>query len=379
MTVSPATLLTSSSSFFIPIPADFIERLDNSIRMDLQKFSDSLFLWVWLSALIVLVGVAIEGPELLNEMWPNTFRVFSTRWVKKVGLIGWLLVVLGVAGEGIFEVVEYRAEGLLQTFNDILLADARRSAGSAKDSAEAASSAASRANHESDEASSSASNAMILAGGARKEAESFEGDIVSAKKQAAEAEKHLADALQRAVDLQEELNRLKTPRSLTNVSELVAKLSTFRGTGYSFIGVANDMESIALLKAIDSTLHDAGWIRIKLTNPTEFGVVMLDVFNNKDFGVPTTAGSGIWVMLKSPESLSILESEPDSRHPANLRAAEALHAALDASIFPTNPAENITLLKGDPSSVFILVGAKPLLEQPQTLPISKPSNTSSKQ
>jgi hypothetical protein len=51
------------------------------------------------------------------------------------------------------------------------------------------------ANGSANAATGAASNAMSLASGARKEADSFENDIVSAKEQAAKAESDLAGAL----------------------------------------------------------------------------------------------------------------------------------------------------------------------------------------
>jgi hypothetical protein len=104
---------------------------------------------------VVAVGVALEGPELLHEMWPRLFTCFTRgsvqrirkfkRIIKKVGLWGWLLVVVGIVGEGIFEALQNRAEGQLQTFNDILLADAQRNAGNARASAIDAANAAQKA------------------------------------------------------------------------------------------------------------------------------------------------------------------------------------------------------------------------------------------
>lgn len=114
---------------------DLIGDLDNRIRLDLQHIGNSFFFWVWLSAIVVAVGCAMEGPELFHELWPKTFPFFSGRWVKKIALIGWLLVVLGVAAEGVFEALDHQAEGILQTFNEILLADAQIQAGNAKASA----------------------------------------------------------------------------------------------------------------------------------------------------------------------------------------------------------------------------------------------------
>jgi hypothetical protein len=212
--------------------------------------------------------VAAFSSELLHEMWPRVFTCFTggsiprlrkfKRIVKKIGFWGWLLIVLGVAGEGIFETLQNRAEGELQTFNQILLTDAQRRAGSAKDSAEVASSAASNAIDESAKATASASNALNIASGARREADSFENDIRSAKTQAAEAESHLAEALKQAANATEELNRLKSPRVLTNAPQLSSELKQFAGTEYTFSSLFGDGESVDLLKQIDTALQTCG-------------------------------------------------------------------------------------------------------------------------
>jgi hypothetical protein len=299
MIVSPTTLVSSSSSFFIPVSAGLIERLDNSIRLDLQKFSDSLFLWVWVSAIVVLVGVALEGPELLHEMWPNTFSIFSSRWVKKIGLIGWLLVVLGVAGEGIFEIVEYRAEGLLQTFNDILLADAQRSAGSARASAIDAANAASRADSESEKATASSANAMALAQGAKKEARSaladavqLKSDLASVNSQLESAQKQLEAEKQTSAKAREEtahmesvlaqsVNLIANPRRVFLLEQgergarraaLLAELKKYSGTSALIQSVADpsDREARELADIIGIVLgkDNCGWT-VKVVPPDE--------------------------------------------------------------------------------------------------------------
>lgn len=53
-------------------------------------------------------------------------------WVKMLGLIGWILVVGGVAGECVFEGYLSVTDGQIQTFDEILLADAQRNAFSAE-------------------------------------------------------------------------------------------------------------------------------------------------------------------------------------------------------------------------------------------------------
>jgi hypothetical protein len=91
----------------------------------------------------------------------------------------------------------------------------------------------------SDKARGTASTALDLATGARKEADSFERDIVSAKEQAASAESHLAEALQRATEAAAALERIKSPRTLTNVPELISAIEGFKDTEYTFSQMKN--------------------------------------------------------------------------------------------------------------------------------------------
>lgn len=209
----------------------------------------------------------------MNELWPSSFRWFTRksnerlhrfeRVIKKIAFVGWLLIGLGVSGEGVFEGFQNRAEGQLQTFNAILLRDARLTAGTAKESAQGAADASSLARDEANRATASSSNALQLAQGARHEADSFATDIKSAKEQAAAAERDLADALRQAADAREQLNLLKAARLLTNASVFANTLRQFAGTQYTFSLVATDPDSVSLLRQIDSALQLAGWKRVK--------------------------------------------------------------------------------------------------------------------
>jgi hypothetical protein len=157
-----------TASFFIGVEPGLRDSLDNSIRDELQRGAQSYFLWVLISAFIVVIGVTLEGPEILHEMWPSLFTFFTEgsisrirkfkKAIKIVGLVGWLLVVFGVMGEEIFEALQNRAEGQLQTFNDSLLREARLTAGTAKQAAIDAESAASRARDETDALSKEAND-----------------------------------------------------------------------------------------------------------------------------------------------------------------------------------------------------------------------------
>jgi hypothetical protein len=138
-----------------------VKGLDDAIQLDLQSLSNRYFSWLVVSCVIVVVGVALEGPEVLDEMWPEVFRIFSGRWMKKVGLLGWLLVVLGVTGEVFFEALHHRVEGQMQMFDQTLLWDAQVHAGDAENSAKGAAAAASRAKTEADDATASAIHANV--------------------------------------------------------------------------------------------------------------------------------------------------------------------------------------------------------------------------
>jgi hypothetical protein len=92
---------------------------------------------------------------------------------KKIARIGWLLLVIGVLGEGVFEMAVSQIDGLLQSFNGAELTEAVRKAGSAAE-------AASRAND-------SASKSQTLAESVEKKAKKLDGRITAAKGQLADA------------------------------------------------------------------------------------------------------------------------------------------------------------------------------------------------
>jgi hypothetical protein len=377
--VHAIAISSSSTSLGMAVSPKIIEALDNSIRDELQRTSHGFFVWVLMSAFVVAIGVALEGPEILHEMWPRFFSFFTRgsirlirkfkRIVKNVGFWGWLLVVVGVAGEGIFEGLQNRAEGQLQTFNDILLADAQRNAGNARVSAIDAANAAGRANSESKSAAVSSSNAVLLAQGASKEADSFAEEIASAKNEAANAvsrlasaEKQLADATQREADAEAALKRLKTPRSLFNADGLVAGLRSFKGTEYT-MNVAQDDEAFQLTKDIDKALNAAGWIR-KQPQGHSIGITYFNVFS-QDFkdGVPVCVATGVTISVRSKDSLESLQSRPSQYLPKTVRAALILNNGLAASILPSDDHNVdkgvIDPMPGEEGPMQICVGRKP--------------------
>jgi hypothetical protein len=337
-----------------PVLSEIADSLDNSIRDGLQRTSHRFFLGVLLSAFVVVVGVVLEGPEILHEMWPRRFICFTggsvsrirkfKRLLKIAGLFGWLLVVVGVAGEDIFEGLQNRSEGQLQTFNDLLLREARLNAGTAKQSAIEAAGASTRAREE--------------AQGARNEADSLGREVISVKQQAADAGLQLTEALKQAVALTAELQRLKSPRSLTDIPKLTDTLRALRGTEYT-LNVFQDDESIRLTRAVDEVLRKAGWIR-KQPEITR-GVPALVLFNadNKE-PVPVCVETGILIHLQAEESLEIIQKHGPHYLPKDEQAAATLLAAFGESLSPSDD-HNVNFVHdaGPRESLTICVGKKP--------------------
>ena len=246
-----------------------LQAVDIAIRQDLQNNRDTWFSWLLISAAVVVIGVVLEGPELgyetLNIARRRCLRKRLLRtpdWGKLVALLGWCLVVFGVAGEVVAERFTSMADGNLQTFNDILLADARKEAGNAKNSAEGAASAAQRAKVESAKAVSSASNALNLARDARGEADSVQQEIGKASGQLEQLE---AETQKTKSDLTN-LALCNAPRvishwSLVNPAGAKSYVDPLRPMAGQivFIEVVPDAEARRAALDIAKTLLDAEW------------------------------------------------------------------------------------------------------------------------
>lgn len=232
-------------------------------------------------------------------------------------------------------------------------------ADSATDKARTAKDESDNAKAEAGRARDTASNAESLAHGARQEADSFEKDIVSAKNQAASAESHLAEALQRAAEATAALDRLKSPRSLTNIPGLISTLARFKDTEYTFSSVSADEESIQLLKRLNDVLQQAGWKRTKPPG----GFPAINVFGTDDpFAVPAALTNGIRVSVDWPEGLSALEPLPLDKLPTLIQAAVSLNITLSSSLSPPEDIAHphlVDIVKGESKTIRISVGKKP--------------------
>jgi len=89
----------------------------------------------------VFLGVVLEEAEgwmpYLKRLLPLT-EITEYRLTKKLAKLGWIFIVVGVMGEGAFEVLVTRADNRLHQFDEALLNQARREAGDAATSAKTA-------------------------------------------------------------------------------------------------------------------------------------------------------------------------------------------------------------------------------------------------
>ncbi len=95
------------------VSLEVLNRLDELARADIQGLRDSYFNWLLITTGAVFLGVIMEGPEVVRDLWdgfrksrnPNSSIIdfHHPLWVLVLSSIGWLLISGGIVGEGIFE------------------------------------------------------------------------------------------------------------------------------------------------------------------------------------------------------------------------------------------------------------------------------------
>jgi hypothetical protein len=298
--------------------------------------------------LVVVAGLVVEFHEDAKQFFTGRPRI-RRRW--GLAFLGGVAVVLGILGELSITFVAHRFETMNRTDSRKIEELLNAKAGSAADAADRATASAKKAE-------GATSNALALARGARQEADSFEKDIVSAKNQSADAESHLAEALRRAAEARAELNRLKSPRSLTNVPKLISTLAAFKGTEYAFSGVFGDEESINLLQSIDGALQAAGWKRTLPHNTGGIGFFIKFSGWENPSPIQSFLGNGIHIFLDWPEDIPT--SLPSDKLPVQLKAAISLNMSIFPHLSPPEEQPHLVQIQmGKSKTVLISVGKKP--------------------
>ena len=244
-------ILTSMylSSAGSPELAQAANALDMAARDHLKGLRDWSFDCLLACTFAVGIGLLMELPEIVHDIceiygresrelkyWltPSIDRKEYPRrdWVKKWAALGWVLIVLGVMGEGWFEEQVSKYDSALSNMTDAVVAKAE------KDSADA------EATARGFDAQIADSNAKAKS--AEATAKGFEAQISDAKARAAEAELELA--------------RLKTPRTLSKeqLERISSRVKRFGGTPFD-LWISSDSDSASLLVLIDPMLRAAGW------------------------------------------------------------------------------------------------------------------------
>lgn len=346
--------------------------------------------WFWVlvvSTIAVAIGIICEAPEVwlavglgrrtvarVRSFWYVRIKKINfngwervcpeliarndrhPKWVAIWGLIGWTLVAGGVVGEGIAEYFVNDTETDLRAFDHAVLVETQSSSNSAANAASLANTFANKAVAASDKATAAASSALTLATGARQEADSFEAKIDDARTMASDAKAHIADAFKQATDATAALNRLKSPRIILHVFEVVALLKAFKGTEYSFASVCAEEECIDLLKQLDSMLEQSEWRRVNGPG----GINAINPYGKSDpLSVPQALTAGLLVQVESPNSLQSLQAQDAGTLPPYIRAAIALNLNLANNLSPPDDKQKpVGVVPGTATVVSILVGKK---------------------
>jgi hypothetical protein len=276
-------------------------------------------------------------------------------------LVFGIIVVIGVGGESIFGFRHWWNSRKLQAIQETeetkreeTIANLNRDAAALrKDTAEALERAA--------KAEENLGDAKKSAAEANAKAEGFRLDIAKANESAAQARAQVANATAEAAKANLELAKLKTPRSLTRIPELIALLAPFKDTEYVFVSVFSDEESINLLKSVHEVLQKAGWKRGKSVG----GFPAINVYGREmpDFFVPSALSTGIKVSTEFPEPIDFSTTNLQVKDfPANVQAAGTLNHALLECVSPhqDNSVDKVAEVGvGTSIIVRIAIGKKP--------------------
>jgi hypothetical protein len=317
------------------LPPELVEKIDDMMKADLLQWRGLWFGCLLATTAFVVVGLALEGGELWYEMRSiarSKFRLFRyqtvvlehrVEWAKVVAFVGWILIVVGVAGEMFAEVMISDADRNIEAFNTATLADERRE------------------------------TALALARAAEAEltASGFDLLIAEARKDAAESKKDAESERLARVRLQEDI----APRRLT--SDERKKLSEATAQSAGIVALiqygGNDTEANAFGVDIATALSLAHW---RPTDPME----VLEMREGPlKFGTSPQAPTGVDI-----------EACPNE---ASRKAAKSVHDGLTGLGFSTSierdnckwvqmlGPQNKSLT--DPAGIFIKIRPRP--EGPQ--------------
>jgi hypothetical protein len=206
-------------------PSGLADQIDELMKADLLNWRELWFGWLIRSTMVVIVGLILEAPELWYEILSIArsrcrflrYRIIlmEDRLEKAtlIAFLGWILIVVGVTGEVVTEILVFSADRNIETFDGITTRDANKAAGAAKASAEIAFVAASRA-----EAS---------AGEAQEKTNKLRGDLAKATADANAAQARLEGLLKEAGAAETDLKEYVVKVAKTALSRRISDPKKF--------------------------------------------------------------------------------------------------------------------------------------------------------
>jgi hypothetical protein len=267
----------------------------------LKKTADRDFLWLLVATGLVAIGLLFEVGEICQELkkwWKARGRKRS--WVPVISAVGFLLVTIGVVGEGIFEGKLGIADTSIREKDEKTAQDAGDAAARAQQSAEAAVKDAVLANKE-------AGKAQQKTGDVEKQADKLNRELLAAKTQLATVDAKRAELEKSLIDLAV----CNAPRviplwSMSGPGTVrKAAVDPLRPhTGWQFIieYVPFDAEARRAAANVAEALEGAGWKMVKASqvDGIDDGVEVRAYFNRK-------AGPQEWSLhVKSQEAVYTL-------------------------------------------------------------------------
>jgi hypothetical protein len=306
-------ILRALSSLSSSSLSSLVVSLDESIRRDLGALRHTFFIWLIAATVVVGVGVVLEEAEnwlqYLSNALPLT-EITQYRLAKKLVKLGWILIVIGVSGEGIFEVLVSRADALANAFDNILVTEARKQADDASTSAKTA-------RKEAEAANGAAGKAQQKAGNVAKQADELNRELLAAKTQLATVDAKRAELEKSLVNLAVcTAPRVLPLLSIGNKQTSIDPLKPF--ARQAMIEFVPDPETRRAASNIAVALGKAGW-KISRFDPADGIEDGVDV---QSFKAPSATGTEEWYSLWQAEirSNNAADAVVDFLHSYNWQA-----------------------------------------------------------
>jgi hypothetical protein len=339
------------------LPPDLVAKLNECAKTNFIGARDVSLFWQSMSSWAVIVGLVLEGPELIYDMlsilrtniqrfrYSIILRENRVELAKVAAFVGWIFIIIGLFGELRYGSKIADSNASIQGCGDAKVREATLEAGDAKDSAL--------------KAQESADAAGISSGKAQGKAKAAEASATRAGNLAKAAESDARNTQQYAAELRVELESFKLEASAIMSGHIFRrgdfKYAMSRGGGNAEITIVEGARSET--KAFGENLRQAfvnsKW-HVSSTRMTAGGGV---VRRNKWASSPAIVGP-----ITPPAVRSAYEIDPDLVAPGLVALSKgklnwgealslsALSAALNAKLQKEDdlPNDTIRIIIGDP-------------------------------